>query len=69
MATKTELIGANLGLEEIKEHIGADSLGYLSLDGLNSAINTGKDTLCNACFTGKYPLDVQERLPLAIAEL
>ncbi len=69
MATKTELIGANLSLEEIKEHIGADSLGYLSLDGLNNAINTGKDTLCNACFTGKYPLDVQERLPLAIAEL
>ena len=69
MATKTELIGANLEIEEIKQHIGADSLGYLSLDGLNKAIDAGENTLCNACFTGKYPLDVQERLPLAIAEL
>ena len=69
MATKTELIGANLEIEEIKQHIGADTLGYLSLDGLNKAIDAGENTLCNACFTGKYPLDVQERLPLAIAEL
>ncbi|MEX2081739.1 MAG: hypothetical protein WEC33_08995, partial [Dehalococcoidia bacterium] len=38
---------------------GADSLGYLSLPGLMKAIGEDKDSLCNACFTGRYPIDVQ----------
>ncbi len=59
MASKAELIAANKTLEEIREHIGADSLGFLSIDGMNEATGLDPDTLCNACFTGKYPLNVQ----------
>ncbi len=59
MATHWELIGANKSTEEIRQHIGADSLGYLSLEGLERAIALDEDRLCNACFTGKYPINVQ----------
>ena len=45
-------------MPEIREHIGADTLGYLSLDGLVEAIGLPGDTLCLACFTGDYPLPV-----------
>ena len=62
MATKWELIAANKTVEEIRQHIGADSLGYLSLPGLMKAIGLGQDRLCNACFTGKYPIDVQMQM-------
>jgi amidophosphoribosyltransferase len=59
MATHWELIGANKSVEEIRQHIGADSLGYLGLDGLQRAIGLNEERLCNACFTGNYPIDVQ----------
>jgi amidophosphoribosyltransferase len=59
MATKWELIAANKSVEEIRAHIGADSLGFLSLPGLMKAIGGDERTLCNACFTGVYPNDVQ----------
>lgn len=59
MATRWELIGANKTTEEIREHIGADSLGYLSLEGLERAINISDERLCNACFTGEYPINMQ----------
>jgi len=59
MATRAELIAANNSVEEIREHIGADSLGYLSVDGLNKATGQPPESLCNACFTGVYPLNVQ----------
>lgn len=59
MATRAELIAANYSVEEIREHIGADSLGYLSLDGLNTSTGQPAEDLCNACFTGSYPLNVQ----------
>ena len=62
MATKSELIAANKTVEEIRQHIGADSLGFLSLDGLNKATGQPSDTLCNACFTGVYPSNVQGQL-------
>lgn len=62
MATKSELISANKSVEEIRQHIGADSLGFLSLEGLNKATGQPSDTLCNACFTGVYPSDVQGQL-------
>ena len=55
MATRGELIGANLSTEEIREHIGADSLGYLSLDGTIWAANIGEGQHCTACFSGTYP--------------
>ncbi len=55
MATRGELIGANLSTEEIREHIGADSLGYLSLEGTVWAANIGEGQHCTACFSGTYP--------------
>jgi amidophosphoribosyltransferase len=54
-----QLIAANLSVPEICRHIGADSLGYLSLDGLVEAIGLPEDTLCNACFHGRYPLPIE----------
>jgi len=59
MATRRELIAAQKTIPEIKETIGADSLGYLSLEGLIEAVGLPQDTFCLACFTGHYPLPVQ----------
>ena len=59
MATRWELIAATKTVPEIKERLGADSLGYLSLDGLIRAVDLPKDIFCLACFTGDYPLPVQ----------
>ena len=58
MGTRWELIAARKTVEEIREHIGADSLGYLSRDGLVNAVQTTSDKVCMACFTGKYPRPV-----------
>jgi amidophosphoribosyltransferase len=58
MGTRWELIASQKGLDEIREQIGADSLGYLSAEGLVSAVATAKDSLCMACFTGEYPRPV-----------
>jgi amidophosphoribosyltransferase len=52
--TREELIGATHSIEEIRQFLGVDSLGYLSLDGMLGA--AGKDTgFCHACFSGNYP--------------
>jgi amidophosphoribosyltransferase len=59
MATRWELIAARKTVPEIKEHLGADSLGYLSLDGLIRAVDLPRDIFCLACFTGAYPIPVQ----------
>jgi amidophosphoribosyltransferase len=54
--SKKQLIAANKSIEEIREYIGADSLGYLSVEGLKKACGDGeKTTYCTACYTGKYP--------------
>ncbi len=59
MASRQELIAAQKSIEEIREFIGADSLGYLSVEGLIKAINLPRETFCMACFTGDYPIAVQ----------
>ena len=59
MATRRELIAANSSLEEIRRIIGADSLGYLSLDGLLAVVGGQKGGFCHACFSGDYPIPVQ----------
>jgi amidophosphoribosyltransferase len=59
MATKWELIAARKTIPEIREHLGADSLGYLSIDGLIRAVDLPRDIFCLACFTGEYPIPVQ----------
>ncbi|MGH3241589.1 MAG: amidophosphoribosyltransferase, partial [Spirillospora sp.] len=59
-ATRAELIAGNLSVEEIRDSIGADSLGYISLDELISATHVAKESLCRACFDGVYPIPVDE---------
>jgi len=59
MATQWELIAARKTIPQIRDYLGADSLGYLSLDGLIQAVGLPKDTFCLACFTGDYPIPVQ----------
>jgi amidophosphoribosyltransferase len=73
-ATRAELIANGLEVEEIRRSIGADSLGYVSLDGLISATQVPSDRLCSACFTGEYPMSVPEdmsdgKLRLEITEV
>ena len=64
-----DLMAAHLTVEEIRAHIGADSLAFLSLDGMMRAItvdpgdnkvNGDAEGYCNACFTGRYPMEVAE---------
>jgi len=59
MAARWQLIAARKTIPEIRDHLGADSLGYLSLDGLIRAVDLPGDIFCLACFTGAYPVPVQ----------
>jgi len=59
MATEEELIANRKSVEEIKDHVGADSLGYMSFAGLLSSVRRDSNTLCTACFSGDYPVPVQ----------
>ncbi len=58
MGTRWELIAAQKTVDEIRDHIGADSLGYLSKEGLETALATPTNKRCLACFTGEYPSPV-----------
>jgi amidophosphoribosyltransferase len=58
MASRSELLGADLSVEEIRAYLGADTLAYLSLDALVSSTRRPKSTLCRACFDGEYPIPV-----------
>jgi amidophosphoribosyltransferase len=53
--SREELIAANLTVPEITEHLGVDSLGYLSLEGMLSSVPNGPAGFCHACFSGDYP--------------
>lgn len=55
-----KLVAANYSNDEICRMIGADSLGYLSVEGLMEAIGLGGDKVCAACFNGDYPMDLPE---------
>ena len=52
---REELIAANMTTDEIAAHIGVDSLGYLSLDGMLESVPGGPTGFCHACFSGDYP--------------
>ena len=60
MATKAELVASDLGIEEIRSYVGADSLAYLSLPSLVRATGNSADRFCRACFDGMYPIPVPE---------
>ena len=59
MATRWELIAAQNTVPQIRDILGADSLGYLSIEGLIEAVGLPKELFCMACFTGDYPIPVQ----------
>jgi amidophosphoribosyltransferase len=58
MGTRWELIAGRLSVEEIRQRIDADTLGYLSIDGLIEAVGLPREKFCLACFTGNYPVEV-----------
>ena len=62
MATREELLAANNTLEQIRAKVGADTLGYLSVEGLLKVVGGSKGGFCDACFTGNYPVPVQLEL-------
>ena len=53
--TREELIAANMSHEQIREHLGVESLGYLSLEGMLKSVPDGPNGFCHACFSGDYP--------------
>lgn len=55
-ATRDELIMVGREVEQVREHLNADSLGYISVDGMIEATDIARDRLCTACFTGEYPI-------------
>jgi amidophosphoribosyltransferase len=59
-ATRAELIASGLDTEGVRASIGADSLGYLSLDGLVAATEQPRTRLCRACFDGNYPIELPQ---------
>ena len=59
-ATRAELIAGGQEVEQIRESIGADSLGFVSLAALTEASTVPADRLCRACGDGKYPIPVAE---------
>ena len=62
MASREELLAANNTLEDIRTFVGADTLGYLSVEGLLEVVGGTKGGFCDACFTGNYPVPVQLEL-------
>ena len=58
LGTRWELIAGRMSVEEIRQHIDADTLGYLSVEGLIEAVGLPKEKFCLACFTGEYPMSV-----------
>jgi amidophosphoribosyltransferase len=60
MPTREELVAATMSVDEIREHLGVDSLGYLSLEGMKGAVEQF-GPFCDACFTGDYPTTLTDK--------
>jgi amidophosphoribosyltransferase len=65
MATHGELIAANQSVAEICEHVGATSLHYLTLEGLQASTGRSESHFCRACFSGEYPIPVPAELAMS----
>jgi amidophosphoribosyltransferase len=63
--TRKELISSSHTIEEIRKYVTADSLGYLSVEGMMKAVGTGHTDYCRACFSGDYPVEFPIRSPEA----
>jgi len=61
MSTRQELVASDLAVEEVRQFVGADSLGYLSMEEMVGATGSPKSELCRACFDGEYPIEIPER--------
>lgn len=59
--SKSELIASHMNLEQIKEYVQVDSIGYLSVEGLYRSVEATRAKFCDACFTGEYPLGTPEQ--------
>ncbi|WP_432484195.1 amidophosphoribosyltransferase [Kineococcus esterisolvens] len=59
-ATRAELIATGLGVDDVRTSIGADSLGYISPEGMIAATDQPAERLCSACFSGSYPVPVPD---------
>ncbi len=59
-ATRAELIANGLDVDEIAASVGADSLGYISLEGMVASTGQDRSSLCTACFTGDYPVELPD---------
>jgi len=66
--TRSELLAANLTVEEIREYLGVDSVAYLSLENVVRAIEAPRAGFCTACLTGDYPVPVPVNLSKAVLE-
>jgi len=58
--TKSELIASSHSLEQIRKHLGVDTLGYLSLEGMKHAMGGDQGEFCDACFSGEYPTAIPD---------
>jgi amidophosphoribosyltransferase len=65
MANQNELVAAHQSVEEIRQMIGATSLGYLSIEGLSRAIGLNRSQFCLACFNGDYPVEIPDALKVS----
>jgi amidophosphoribosyltransferase len=64
-AGEEELIASRSSVDEVREHIGATSLAYLSLEGLQAATRRPESAFCRACLTREYPTEVPRELRLS----
>jgi amidophosphoribosyltransferase len=60
MPTRKELIASSQSVESIRKHLGIESLGYLSTEGMLSMPSLPNSSFCVSCFTGKYPLKIEK---------
>ncbi len=63
-ATRAELVASDLTVDEVRTSIGADTLGYISLDAMVGATGQPRERLCTACFTGEYPVPLSDEAAL-----
>jgi amidophosphoribosyltransferase len=66
--TEKELIADQKTIEQIREHLGVDSLGYLSLEGLIKSSPNGENHYCTACFDGQYPIPIESEMSKLMLE-
>ena len=62
MASKHELAAANMTIDELRQSIGADTLGFLSIAGAVAAVGQDQSNFCLACFNGDYPIPVPDEV-------